>query len=120
MKNTMKFAIVGAASLILAACGGKLEQAEKLSPGGTAFQQALYTGYVDLAKAEYNEGDYIDSDRFAEKAMAATRGEQVDPYHPEEWRLPADREPVLLGAGAGRKSPAEGYRRMPGCFHPCD
>ena len=72
MKNTMKFAIVGAASLVLAACGGKLEQAEKLSPGGTEFQQALYTGYVDLAKAEYNEGDYIDSDRFAEKAMAAT------------------------------------------------
>ncbi len=98
MKNTMKFAIVGAASLVLAACGGKLEQAEKLSPGGTEFQQALYTGYVDLAKAEYNEGDYIDSDRFAEKAMAATRGEQVDPYHPEEWHLPADREPVLVGA----------------------
>ena len=44
MKNTMKFAIVGAASLVLAACGGKLEQAEKLSPGGTEFQQALYTG----------------------------------------------------------------------------
>ncbi|MZR29055.1 OmpA family protein [Sneathiella litorea] len=98
MKNTIRFAIVGAASLVLAACGGKLEQAERLSPSGSEFQQALYTGYIELAKSEYNEGDYVDSDRFAEKAMAATRGEQVDPYHPEEWRLPADRAPVLLGA----------------------
>ncbi|MDF2367035.1 OmpA family protein [Sneathiella sp.] len=98
MKNTIRFAIVGAASLVLAACGGKLEQAERLSPSGSEFQQALYTGYIELAKAEYNEGDYIDSDRFAEKAMAATRGEQVDPYHPEEWHLPSDREPVLIGA----------------------
>jgi len=115
MKNSIRFAVVGAASLLLAACGGKLEQAERLSPGGSEFQQALYAGYIDLAKAEYNEGDYVDSDRFAEKAMAASRGEQVDPYHPEEWHLPADREPVLLGArerlmevlgaGAGDKFP---------------
>ncbi|WP_288903980.1 OmpA family protein [uncultured Sneathiella sp.] len=120
MKNMFRFAIVGAASLVLAACGGKLEQAERLSPSGTEFQQALYTGYIELAKAEYNEGDYIDSDRFAEKAMAATRGEQVDPYHPEEWRLPTDREPVLMGArerlmdvlnaGAGEKLPMQAAR----------
>ena len=117
MRNTVTFAILGVASLVLAACGGKLEQAERLSPAGSEFQQALYMGYIDLAKAEYNEGDYIDSDRFAEKAMAATRGEQVDPYRPEEWKLPADREPVLMGArdrlmaaldaGAANKFPNE-------------
>lgn len=98
MRNTLKFAILGAASLVLAACGGKLQQAEMVTPGGSPFQQALYGGYMELAKAEYNEGDYIDSDRFAEKAMAAARGENVDPYHPEEWHLPKDREPVLKGA----------------------
>ncbi|MFC4272425.1 OmpA family protein [Sneathiella chungangensis] len=117
MKHTIKFAMIGAASLVLAACGGKLEQAERLSPSGTEFQQALYAGYIELAKSEYQEGDYIDSDRFAEKAMAATRGEQVDPYHPEEWKLPKDREPVLagarerlmaaLGAGAAEKLPLQ-------------
>ncbi|MEH6544958.1 MAG: OmpA family protein [Sneathiella sp.] len=98
MRNTLKFAILGAASIVLAACGGKLQQAEMVTPGGSPFQQALYGGYMELAKAEYNEGDYIDSDRFAEKAMAAARGENVDPYHPEEWHLPKDREPVLKGA----------------------
>ena len=98
MRNIVKFAILGAASLALVACGGKLEQAERVSAGGTPFQNELYSNYIELAKAEYNEGDYIDSDRFAEKAMAAARGEQVDPYHPQEWHLPADREPVLMGA----------------------
>jgi OmpA-OmpF porin, OOP family len=98
MRNTLKFAILGAASMVLAACGGKLEKAEMVTPGGSPFQQALYSGYIGLSKAEYNEGDYVDSDRFAEKAMAAARGEQVDPYHPEEWHLPKDREPVLKGA----------------------
>jgi OmpA-OmpF porin, OOP family len=98
MRNMLKFAILGAAAVVLAACGGKLQQAEMVSPGGSPFQQALYGGYMELAKAEYNEGDYTDSDRFAEKAMAAARGENVDPYHPEEWHLPKDREPVLKGA----------------------
>jgi OOP family OmpA-OmpF porin len=98
MKNTLKFAILGAAALVLAACGGQLEKAEMVSPGGSPFNQALYSGYIELAKVEYNEGDYTDSDRFAEKAMAAARGENVDPYNPEEWRLPGDREPVLEGA----------------------
>lgn len=98
MRNTLKFAVLGAAAIVLAACGGKLQQAEMVAPGGSPFQQALYGGYIELAKAEYNEGDYTDSDRFAEKAMAAARGENVDPYHPEEWHLPADREPVLKGA----------------------
>ncbi|WP_373084150.1 OmpA family protein [Sneathiella sp.] len=120
MKNTVTFAILGVASLALAACGGQLEKAERLSPTGTTFQQELYTGYIELAKSEYNEGDYIDSDRFAKKAMAATRGEQVEPYHPEEWHLSADREPVLMGArerlmtaldaGAADKFPNEAAR----------
>ncbi|TNE34461.1 MAG: OmpA family protein [Alphaproteobacteria bacterium] len=120
MRNTVTFAVFGVASLLLAACGMKLEQAEKLSPAGTTFQQELYTGYIALAKSEYNEGDYIDSDRFAEKAMAATRGEKVEPYYPEQWDLPKDREPVLKGArerlvkaldaGAADKFPKEAAR----------
>lgn len=120
MRNTVKFAILGAVSLLVAACGGKLEQAERVSAAGTPFQNELYSNYIELAKAEYNEGDYIDSDRFAEKAMAAARGEKVDPYLPEEWHLPKDREPVLVGArerlmqvlnaGAGDKFPKEAAR----------
>ncbi len=117
MKNTLRFAVVGATSLVLAACGMKLEQAEKVTPTGTEFQQALYANYIDLAKYEYSGGDYRDSDRYAERAMAVARGEQVDPYHPEEWKLPADREPVLvsarerlmaaLNAGAADKMPLQ-------------
>lgn len=98
MKNLVTFAVLGAASITLAACGGKLGEAEHMDAAGSAFDRALYNDYITLSKGEYGEGDYTDSDRFAEKAMMAAAGEGVGPYDPRNWKIPANRQAVMNGA----------------------
>ncbi|WP_025900005.1 OmpA family protein [Sneathiella glossodoripedis] len=98
MKKLITFAVFGAASVTLAACGGKLGEAEMMTASGSAFSQALYNDYITLSRGEYGEGDYTDADRFAVKAMSAARGNDVAPYNPGEWKIPEDRVPVLTGA----------------------
>ncbi|MFT6559181.1 OmpA family protein [Sneathiella sp.] len=98
MKNVITLAVLGAASMALAACGGKLGEAEHLDATGSAFNKALYADYITLSKGEYGEGDYTDSDRFAEKAMVAASGATVGPYDPRNWKIPTDRQSVMNGA----------------------
>jgi len=98
MKKVITFAVLGAVSVTLAACGGKLGEAEMMSASGSAFSQALYNDYIALSKGEYGEGDYTDADRFAVKAMTAASGDDVGPYNPGEWAIPQDRVPVMTGA----------------------
>ena len=103
--------------LLLAACGTGLEKAEGISPGGTAFDQNLYEGYVDLAKGEYGEGDYRDSDAFAERAVASGTSGAVEPEKLDARGLPADKINELttarqrlvaaLAEGAAQKKPVE-------------
>lgn len=65
---------VGAAALV-GACGGmELRNAETAAPSGDAFSKALHGEYLALAKNEYSEGDYGDSDLFAMRAVAAAGG----------------------------------------------
>lgn len=76
--------------LLLAGCAGQqLSQAERLEPSGSAFGQNLYTGYLGLARAEYDEGDYRDSDAFASRATQAAQGGDVMPEPIEARALPA-------------------------------
>jgi len=98
MKKVYTYAILGVASVALAACGGKLGEAEMMSASGSAFSKALYNDYITLSKSEYGEGDYSDADRFAEKAMAASQGQEVGPYNPDEWKIPENRVRVMTGA----------------------
>ena len=98
MNKLMTFAVLGAAAVTLAACGGKLGEAEKMTASGSAFSTALYNDYITLSRGEYGEGDYTDADRFAVKAMTAATGDDVGPYNPGEWKIPEDRVPVLTGA----------------------
>jgi len=98
MKNVVTLAVLGAASVTLAACGGKLGEAEMMDASGSAFNKALYADYITLSKGEYGEGDYKDSDRFAEKAMVAATGANVAPYDPRNWKIPSDRQAVMNGA----------------------
>ncbi|GLQ08017.1 OmpA family protein [Sneathiella chinensis] len=98
MNNFMTYAVLGAASLTLAACGGKLGEAERMEAAGSTFDKALYADYISLSKSEYGEGDYTDSDRFAEKAAMAAVGETPAPYDPAKWQIPSDRQAVMNGA----------------------
>jgi len=72
-------ALVGLTGLALAACGTQLQNAEQTVPQGTAFQRALYAGYMALAQTEYDGGDYGDSDAFALRAIQSAEGEDVAP-----------------------------------------
>jgi len=106
---------------VLAGCAGvELEKAEKQTPQGSAFQNDLYTGYIELSSSEYGEGDYRDSDYFARKAMTAGSGEAVQPTMIKARDLPSDKEGMLsasrqrlmaaMAAGAAEKAPGDAAR----------
>ncbi|MCG8356565.1 MAG: OmpA family protein [Kiloniellales bacterium] len=62
--------------------GFELQRAQATTAPEGAFAQALHQGYVSLAQAEFSEGDYEDSDRFARRAQAVAAGQNVEPEHP--------------------------------------
>ncbi len=90
------FAVLGA--LALTACGTQLQKAEQVPVEGSAFDRHLYDGYIALAQAEFAEGDYIDSDGFATRAIRAAQGELVLPEAIEARHLPEARTEALARA----------------------
>ncbi len=66
----------------LGACAGTtLEKAERTSPQTDQHGEALYAGYIGLSLMEYGEGDYRDSDFFADRAIAAANNQNIEPQH---------------------------------------
>jgi outer membrane protein OmpA-like peptidoglycan-associated protein len=93
--------IAGAALSLLSACAGlEVQNAEKVEPKGSVFQQQLYAGYLKLAQMEYAESDYGDSDTFAQRAIMAGSGSDVAPEEIAARDLPADSVPGLTAARA--------------------
>lgn len=85
--------------LVLAACSGmQLSKAEKVEPQGTLFQVSLYEGYLERARDEYAESDYVDSDNFANRAITAGSGQNVAPEGINARDLPAAARPQLVDA----------------------
>ncbi|MGF1610706.1 MAG: OmpA family protein [Kiloniellales bacterium] len=98
-------AAIGLAVLLLGACehygaeptgitrGFELERAKATTAPASPFEAALHAGYLDLAQAEFNRGDYEDSDRFARRAEAVALGKRVEPEHPitHRWIPPEHR-----------------------------
>ena len=108
-------------ALILGACSGtRLEEAGEVSPQGSEFQTQLYDGYLDLASSEFNEGDYRDSDGFADRAIVSASGNQVEPEKIDARDLPAEKVEELstarqrlisaLSSDAARAKPVEAAR----------
>ena len=115
--NRIGFVVAGVAVVALTACSGfKYQSVAKDPPASGAFNQALQKGYLGLSKAEFAEGDYIDSDFFADRARAAGKGQPIAPTEIGARKLPADKVADLtaargklmaaLGAGAATKNPA--------------
>ena len=95
--KTAALATAALAAITLVACdrmgGGPetslgLGKAKGLTPVGTPFDRALYTEYLALSQAEYNGGDYIDSDLYADNARLAAAGNPTGPMMPIQRRLP--------------------------------
>ncbi|OAB54844.1 hypothetical protein AY600_09395 [Phormidium willei BDU 130791] len=108
----LRAVVAAGAMTTLTGCAGlMLGDAQNLEPAGTPFQNALYGGYVDLAMAEYDEGDYGDSDFFSGKAMAAAGGQAVGPQPLAERRLPAGSEGELADARARLVAALDGPAR---------
>ena len=80
MKNIWNLAVVILAAGSVAACMGlELSDAEEVKPTGDAFSTTLYEQYISLARNEYAEGDYIDSDAFSIRARDAAAGKPAEP-----------------------------------------
>jgi outer membrane protein OmpA-like peptidoglycan-associated protein len=80
--------------------GTDLEDAQATRPAGSEFQQSLYKEYLDYAKSEYAQGDYIDSDRSSLKAIASAKGQPPQPEQIAARDLPADKVGELTDARA--------------------
>ena len=118
MNGPLRPIFAAAALMLLSGCAGMmLEKAEMTASQGNAHDRALRDGYLELSRAEFNEGDYRDSDRFAERSMAAARGETVQPEPIEARDLPEEHVGTLtaarqrlvaaLAAGAAQDKPID-------------
>lgn len=116
MTGAAKLAVAAAAMLGLSACAGfQLQNAKGLSPSGDAFSASLYKEYLVLAEMEFAEGDYMDSDVFAARAIASANGNPPAPEELSARNIPGAAQGELaearrklteaLAAGAGASKP---------------
>lgn len=119
LRTTPVRMILAAAGLaLLSGCAGfGLQEAESVPQQGGTFDRALSVGYLELSRAEFDEADYWDSDRFAERSTATARGEDVQPEAISARDLPADmvgtltaarqRLATALSGGAAQSKPSD-------------
>ncbi len=115
----LKFAMAIALLPLLAACASGPDTAatKAMANKGTPFHMALQNEYVALAIAEADEWDFEDAHYFNNKALAAARGEDVQPQEVKErnikgdaqWELEAARQALRgeLLSGAKDYAPLE-------------
>ena len=111
MRKLGKLSLVCLSTLVLGGCGTRLETAEQTQPEGSDFQASLYDRYVELARREFAEGDYFDSDSFAERAISSARGDVVLPEALAVRRLPPQEAGRLAEARARLISALDGGAR---------
>ena len=91
--------LAAAAMLSLTACAGfQLDHARGLTPEGDAFSKALYQEYLALSEMEFAEGDYEDSDVFANAAIASAAGNPPAPEALDSRDIPAEHKGALSEA----------------------
>ena len=91
-------AAFGGAMWLAGCAGGELAKTESINLTGGDFRARLYQAYLDLARTEYGEGDYANSDRFALRAQAVAAGANVEPEKPSAERIPADKLDEMAAA----------------------
>ncbi len=99
MERSKRVLTAAVALVLLGGCAGmELGSARGLEPAGSQFDNALYTGYLQLSQSEFDEGDYRDSDEFAVRARTAAAGGTVGPEEIDARKLPGDMEGALSSA----------------------
>ncbi len=72
---------------------------ERTTPQGSAFAKQLAVDYLDYAKSEAAQYDWIDSNYFAKKGRHAAAGEEVLPEDSDKWsRIATNVRPDLRTA----------------------
>ncbi len=99
MMTTFRAVVISLAVLALTACAGQeLKKVQGMSPKGSAFTQALYGEYIELAQLEYGEGHYAAADDHALRASSSAAGKAPTPYDPKNFKLPKGKVAVITGA----------------------
>lgn len=96
----IKFAMAIALLPLLAACAAGPDTAatKAMSNKGSPFHMALQNEYVSLAIAEAEEYDMDDANYFNNKAIAAAKGEDVQPQELKERNIKGDAQWELEAA----------------------
>jgi len=89
------FVAVGGLLFLTGCAGMELQKAQTMGAGGTTFDRALYSEYIDLASEEFGEGDYINSDLFARKAQSAAAGETVLPEDVANYMIAGNNAQIM-------------------------
>ena len=85
---TKALAGTGLVALFLSGCvGQQLQVAEGVAPAADTFAKSLQANYLALSRSEYAEADYIDSDKFALRSIAAGQGTLPGPEPVENRRI---------------------------------
>jgi len=78
--------------------GTQLQRAQGTPMPDDPYASALYQGYLRLSASEYAEGDYRDSDFFADRAAAVAAQETIEPQLIDARDLPIDRLEAMATA----------------------
>lgn len=99
MRRGWRAAIAALSILTLAGCVGMdYNQAKDMQPKGSTFDQALFKGYLAQSKSEYDQGNYRSSDKWANNASMAAKGQSPKPTQLSDWQLPSAVVPEMTTA----------------------
>lgn len=85
---------------LLTACANRLESVDRNPPAIGEFQQALHKGYIELARAEYDEYDRFDGYEYVRRAAVLADGGEILPEEINARNLPTDRIATFTSARA--------------------
>ncbi|MGP1394451.1 MAG: OmpA family protein [Inquilinaceae bacterium] len=113
--NTKSFLGLAVGAAVLSGCVGT--DVQRLNNtgdfAGSQFDQQLAMEYRDLANFEANQmADWADAEYFAQKGLAASRGEAVAPATLADWNLPDFSVAELSAARASLVSALDGGARQ--------
>ena len=94
-----------------------VDKLNKAQATGSPFAQQLTEQYRQRANTSLDNYNYEQADQVAERGLASADGNEVEPYHLEDWELPQDKFDELavarqrlltaFSASAKDKAPAE-------------